>query len=195
MSDQRTTRRTAQHTLKRDAARRKKTAVPGQTSAVKFHGLRPIRERSPGARGGLILREEDFRALYCLPALERIEIIKGGVHASFVPSLAHAMGTSKEALLTHLGLPRATVDRKIRENRKLSQDESQRVVGMAKLIGLVENMVQDAVDFDAAVWLAKWVDAPLPALGGRKPAEFLDTAEGQELISNTLQRMQSGAYS
>jgi uncharacterized protein (DUF2384 family) len=34
----------------------------------------------------------------------------------------------------------------------------------------------------------------MPALQGRRPAEFMDTAEGQAIVANLLQRAQSGAY-
>ncbi|MCY1243257.1 hypothetical protein D9M72_562650 [compost metagenome] len=48
--------------------------------------------------------------------------------------------------------------------------------------------------FDAAAWMAQWLDQPLPALGERRPAELMDTAEGQAIVSNMLSRAQSGGY-
>ncbi|MNW01193.1 hypothetical protein D3C71_1967940 [compost metagenome] len=48
--------------------------------------------------------------------------------------------------------------------------------------------------FDAAVWVAQWLDQPLPALGERRPAELMGTAEGQAILSNMLSRTQSGTY-
>jgi uncharacterized protein (DUF2384 family) len=71
------------------------------------------------------------------------------------------------------------------------------VVGMAKLIGQVQTMVEESGDptgFDAAQWLARWLDEPLPALDGKRPAEYMDTAEGRDLVSNLLAMAQSGAY-
>ena len=35
---------------------------------------------------------------------------------------------------------------------------------------------------------------PSPALGGDKPADYMDTIEGQRIVSNLLAMMQSGAY-
>lgn len=37
-------------------------------------------------------------------------------------------------------------------------------------------------------------DEPLAALGGGKPAELKDTPDGEELVSDLVARMQSGAY-
>ena len=34
----------------------------------------------------------------------------------------------------------------------------------------------------------------MPALGGERPVELMDTMEGQTLVSNLLAQMQSGAY-
>ncbi|RZI40451.1 DUF2384 domain-containing protein [Herbaspirillum sp. HC18] len=104
---------------------------------------------------------------------------------------------AKEALIDTLRLSRATVNRKARDNMTLSQDESERVLGVEYLIGQVENMVQESGDpegFDAAKWVSNWLNSPLPALDGQKPASFMDTVEGQKLVSNLLATAQSGAY-
>ena len=58
-------------------------------------------------------------------------------------------------------------------------------------------MVEESGDprgFNAAPWVARWLEEPLAALGGRKPRELMDTAEGQAVVSNMLARAQSGAY-
>ena len=52
----------------------------------------------------------------------------------------------------------------------------------------------EIADFDAGKWLTDWMERPLPALGGSRPAEYMDTIEGQEMISRILAMMQSGAY-
>jgi uncharacterized protein (DUF2384 family) len=59
-------------------------------------------------------------------------------------------------------------------------------------------MVDESGDprgFNAAEWVAQWLDAPLQALGGRRPAELMDTAEGQAIVANLLERIHSGVYS
>ena len=49
-------------------------------------------------------------------------------------------------------------------------------------------------EFDAALWLAGWLDAPCPALGGQRPSDYLDTNEGIQVVRGVLARMESGAY-
>ncbi|CAN5919172.1 hypothetical protein BH11PSE8_BH11PSE8_46960 [soil metagenome] len=79
-----------------------------------------------------------------------------------------------------------------------SIDEGLRELGIARLVGQVQALVEESGNpegFNAAEWIAGWLERPLPALGGRKPAEFMDTAEGQAMVANILERAQSGAYS
>jgi len=47
---------------------------------------------------------------------------------------------------------------------------------------------------EADKWLTKWLSMPIGALGGKSPAEYLDTEEGVELISNLLGQIQHGLY-
>ena len=107
------------------------------------------------------------------------------------------MAMPKERLAAALGLARATVDRKARQNKALSADETSRLMGLARLVGQVQAMVAESGDtdgFNAAEWTARWLEQPLPALGGRRPAELMDTSEGQDIAAGLLARMQSGAY-
>jgi putative toxin-antitoxin system antitoxin component (TIGR02293 family) len=89
------------------------------------------------------------------------------------------------------------MERKVRQRRRLNQDESERVVGVARLIGQVEQMVRESGDlegFDAARWVAAWLQRSVPALGGSRPGDLMDTAEGREIVSSLVAQMQSGAY-
>ena len=140
----------------------------------------------------------DFVRLYRAAPIERVRIVEEGVAANAVEEVARRMEVSKEKLASTLGLARATIDRKVREKKDLSSDASSRVLGVARLVGQVQAMVEESGNadaFDAAAWVAQWLDRPLPALGGRRPAEFMSTSEGQDLVSDLVARMQTGAYS
>lgn len=127
----------------------------------------------------------------------RIATIRSGIPASIVGELSSTMGMSKELLLGSLGLSRATISRKEKDETALSKDESERVLGIATLIGKVQAMVEESGDptgFNAAHWVADWLAKPLPALGGATPASYMDTFEGQKLVTELLSMSQSGAY-
>lgn len=69
---------------------------------------------------------------------------------------------------------------------------------MVRWVGQVQAMVEESgipEGFDAAAWLATWLEQPLPALDAKRPAELMDTAEGQSIVAQILSRAQSGAYS
>ena len=143
------------------------------------------------------LKAEDFVSLFRKDPLEHVGLVKHGVPALLVELVAGGMGVSKDKLLATLGLPRATIQRKAKINQSLSAEESSRVLGISRLIGQTQAMVEASGDpdgFDAAAWVAQWLDQPLPALGGQRPAQLMDTAEGQAIVSNMLSRAQSGAY-
>ena len=127
----------------------------------------------------------------------RIAAVRKGIPASVIGELSSMMEMSKELLLGSLGLSRATISRKERDKTVLSKDESERVLGVASLIGKVQTMVEESGDptgFNAAHWVADWLAKPLPALGGATPASYMDTFEGQKLVAELLSMSQSGAY-
>lgn len=131
---------------------------------------------------------------------ERHKIIQQGIPADSIVDVASEMNIPRERLLTILRIPPSTAKRKIAQKAILSPEISARLVGVEKLIGQVEDMVRQSGDpdqvasFDAAKWIAHWIETPLPALGGDKPASYLDNDEGVTLVSNLLARMQSGGY-
>jgi putative toxin-antitoxin system antitoxin component (TIGR02293 family) len=138
-----------------------------------------------------------FERFYLAAPNERIDVIKRGFEAERVGELAERMNISKDSLIDTLRLSRATVNRKARNHQKLSQDETERVLGVETLIGQVETMIKESGDptgFDAARWVSNWLREPIPALGGKTPASYMDTVEGQKLVASLLAMSQSGSY-
>lgn len=78
----------------------------------------------------------------------------------------------------------------------IMKTSSQYQLSMQVLIDQINTMIdiKSNPNFDAKKWLESWLSKPLPALGGVKPASYLNTVEGQKHISNLLAIMQSGAY-
>ena len=139
----------------------------------------------------------DYLALYGSDPLDRIGLVKQGLPASLLTALADDMHVARERLYGWLGIPRTTANRKIRAADTLTQDESERTLGVARLVGQVQKLVAESGNpqgFDAARWTAAWLGEPNPALGGRAPGEFMDTADGRTLVSGLVAKMQSAAY-
>lgn len=130
-------------------------------------------------------------------AIDRVRAVKEGVPAELLVVIAREMAITKEKLYATIGLPRATADRKVRQQKRLSPEESERALGIASLVGQVERTVRDSGEtdgFEAAKWVAGWLDRPHAALGGERPGTFMDTAEGRRIVSDLVAQMQSGAY-
>jgi len=135
---------------------------------------------------------------YQLAPVDKIALIRRGIPARSVRELAQAMKVPQHALFNSLALSRSTVNRRVQRNQVLSPADSERVAGMQELIGRAHAMWKTSDGFprfDAAHWIGQWLFEPLPALGGRTAASYLDTLEGQRLILDLLGRMESGAYS
>ena len=74
---------------------------------------------------------------------------------------------------------------------------SVRAAIVTKLADQLQAMVEESgnpVNFNTLAWISRWLSEPLPALHGARPRDFLDTIEGQALVSRTLAQIQSGAY-
>ena len=145
----------------------------------------------------LLSRRAPLAALNSYDPMERIALVREGVPAELVPVVAEEMAITRERLYRTIGVPRATMDRKIRARQRLNPDESERLLGIARLVGQAEQMVRESGEvegFDAARWVADWLETPLPALDGNRPAALMDTAEGRRMVSDLLAQLQSAAY-
>ena len=90
------------------------------------------------AKSSAAKQAAEFTRIYRLPPPEKIAALRRGVSASQVGILSAIMHISKDTLTSTLGLSRATVSRKVLSDQTLSQDESERVLGVQALIGQVQ---------------------------------------------------------
>lgn len=148
-------------------------------------------------RKRLAVHEGNVWQLHTFDPIDRIAIVKNGLPAEVLPIIAQDLGYSREKLYRTIGVARATVERKVRQKKPLTSDESERALGIVQLVSQVARMVAESGSlegFDAARWVAAWLDQPLAALGGRRPGELMDTAEGRAIVSKLVAQMQSAAY-
>lgn len=129
--------------------------------------------------------------------IERIGIIKHGLPASEAKRILGDLAVTQAVAMRALNIAPATMNRKAKGEDRLPPAESERVLGVARLVGQVQAIIDDSgrpEGFDAAAWVSRWLGEPLPALGGARPLDLLDTMEGQALVSTTLAQIQGGAY-
>jgi uncharacterized protein (DUF2384 family) len=73
----------------------------------------------------------------------------------------------------------------------------QPIDGRAVLVEQVETLLRESGNtepFDADAWLGRWLTRPNHALDNAKPAAYLNTPEGLQLLSNIIGAMAAGSY-
>jgi putative toxin-antitoxin system antitoxin component (TIGR02293 family) len=179
------------------AAPREKLKPPVRPPAKDAALAAARRKRAVVALAGDKAAALSYITVYRATPLERIDMIRQGIPASEAKRMVAGLPIGQGAGFKALNLSIATVNRKAKQGGALSPEESERIVGFAKLVGQLEAMLQDSGDptnFDARAWMARWLTEPLPAFGGVRPADLVDTMEGQSLVSAALAKVQSGAY-
>ena len=131
--------------------------------------------------------------------MQIVEIERTGVRGRFIKDLSKRMEIPASRIFSILGIPKATAEKKAAAGEMVAGSGGQAAIGMVKLLGIAQAIVanstaSEARDFDAAKWLGQWIERPQPSLGGRKPADLLDTPTGVEVVARLLGSIESGAY-
>ena len=139
------------------------------------------------------------RAVGGATPMQIVEIERQGVMGAFIKDLSKRMEVPASRIFPILGVPKATAEKKAAAGELVSGSGGQAAVGMIRLLGIAQDMaanstVAEARDFDAAKWLGKWIERPQPALGGRRPADLIDTPTGVDVVARLLGSIESGAY-
>ncbi|WBL66000.1 type II RES/Xre toxin-antitoxin system antitoxin [Thauera sp. WB-2] len=147
----------------------------------------PVRAPSAAYAARATLSGADIdRYLHAASALERDHMVREGFETGSLEAFAHRFGRSGRSLAQLLGVAPATYDRRVREGKPLSQDDSDRV---ARLID-VERAATRVFGDEAAA--REWLAAPVPVLGGAIPIELLVTTPGHQAVMNALRRIMAG---
>lgn len=139
------------------------------------------------------------RAIVSATPMEIVEIERQGVPGVFIKELSRKMELATSRMFAILGVPKATAEKKAAAGERISGSSGQAAVGLIRLLGIAQDIVRnstaaEAKNFDAAKWLGLWIERPQSALGGRKPADLIDTPTGVEIVARLLGSIESGAY-
>lgn len=137
--------------------------------------------------------------LYRAGSMERVALAREGFPAGQLKATAKRLHISQESIYELLNLSSATIARKMKEKQRLNTAQTELLMGLERLIGLVEDIVaavgnDDAKEFDAGQWVAHWLQQPMLALGNKPPSEYMDTIEGQQQVLLLLKQNLNGAY-
>ncbi|HWH40640.1 MAG TPA: antitoxin Xre/MbcA/ParS toxin-binding domain-containing protein [Usitatibacter sp.] len=132
-------------------------------------------------------------------SLDLVQMEREGVPGALIKNIGLRINVPMQRLYDMLGAPKATMERKAASNKPVTGAVGQSALGLVKLLARAESMVAESTSpgakgFDTARWLGEWLETPQPALGGRRPAEMLDTPTGVAIVEKTLGALASGSY-
>jgi len=88
-----------------------------------------------------------------------------------------------------LSIPPRTLSRRLATKSRLTHEESDRTLRMAKVVALAREVLGTEEK------ASRWMSTPNRALGGRRPFDQLDTELGVRSVEEVLQRIAYGMYS
>jgi putative toxin-antitoxin system antitoxin component (TIGR02293 family) len=167
------------------AAAAQREAVSGSSRVIAYHSAKGV--------------DDYVRQVARATPLQLVEIERQGVLGSFIKDLSRRMEIPSSRIFAILGVPKATAEKKAAAGERVEGRGGQAAIGMVRLLGIAQEIAanstaSEAKTFDATKWLGQWIERPQAALGGRKPADLLDTPTGVEMVARLLGSVESGAY-
>jgi len=119
--------------------------------------------------------------------LQWVTLIRQGISAAAVDSLAQSMRITQSELAAALGIPDRTLARRKHEG-VLNSEESAKMVRLARVVERAEAVFEN---LDVAL---NWLKSPNAALSGVIPLTLLDMDIGAESVMDTLGRIEHGVF-
>jgi putative toxin-antitoxin system antitoxin component (TIGR02293 family) len=117
------------------------------------------------------------------------EQVRSGLPASTVELLAGTLSLHRTQVAERLNIPSRTLSRRLKMKSRLTHDESDRALRMARVVALAKEIL--GTDAKAA----HWMNNPNRALGGKRPFDQLDTEPGVRSVEQVLYAIAYGMYS
>ncbi len=131
--------------------------------------------------------------------LEMVQLEREGVPGQWVKSLAHELDLPMVRFAQIIGAPKATVERNSVAGKRVTGSGAYAALGTLRLLDMARDLLAESTHpgarkVDPAKWLGQWIERPQPALGGKKPADLMDTPTGMVMVRRVLGAVSSGAY-
>jgi putative toxin-antitoxin system antitoxin component (TIGR02293 family) len=120
---------------------------------------------------------------------ELAEQIRSGLPASTITLLAAKLSLQRIHVAERLSIPRRTLSRRLASKSRLTHEESDRTLRMARVVALATEVLGSEEK------ASHWMNNPNRALAGRRPFDQLDTEPGVRSVEEVLQRIAYGIYS
>jgi len=117
------------------------------------------------------------------------QLVRSGLPASTVALLAATLAVERAQMAERLNIPSRTLSRRLKMKSRLTHDESDRTLRMARVVALAREVLGS--DEKASHWMSN----PNRALGGKRPFDQLDTEPGVRSVEEVLYGIAYGMYS
>lgn len=130
---------------------------------------------------------------------ERVKLERQGVPSLVVKDFISRSGVTARTIQEAAGIPKATFTKKLRGKTLIGGTAAHSLMGMFDLVNAIEDMVRrdpaaGAESFNAEEWVGEWIQKPIPALGGQRPADLWDTPAGREAVLRVVGAAREGVF-
>ena len=122
-------------------------------------------------------------------ANDLVELVREGLPAETLPRMAHELSIDRGAVARVAGISDRTLSRRLASHARLTAEESDRMVRIARVLALADETLGDRTK------AARWLQTPNRALNDSAPFELLDTDTGVRSVETVLGRIAYGVYS
>jgi len=120
-------------------------------------------------------------------SLERVKLIRYGVPASSVETIGQKLNRPVKTVLTLMGLPQTTYNKKKSEESLLDSRNSELIILITELIDFGKEVFNNEEEK-----FQRWLRKPNQSLAGNTPESLLDTVSGIEEVKYCLHRLEYG---
>jgi putative toxin-antitoxin system antitoxin component (TIGR02293 family) len=118
-----------------------------------------------------------------------VAITRAGLPVATIDTIAFELATQRIAVAKILGISERTLSRRATANERLTAEESDRAVRLARVLALAKETLGDREK------AGRWLQTPNRALDGERPFDRLDTDAGVRSVEQILGRIAYGVYS
>jgi putative toxin-antitoxin system antitoxin component (TIGR02293 family) len=116
-------------------------------------------------------------------------LTREGLPVGTLTLLAHQLSIERKTLARVVGISDRTLSRRLANNERLTAEESDRTVRLARIVALTTNTLGTSQK------ASSWLQTPNRALDGQRPLDLLDTDTGVRSVETILARIEYGLYS
>lgn len=116
-------------------------------------------------------------------------LTREGLPVGTLTLLAHQLSIERKTLARVVGISDRTLSRRLAKNERLSAEESDRTVRLARIVALTTDTLGTSQK------ASSWLQTPNRALDGERPLDLLDTDTGAKSVETILGRIAYGLYS